>query len=76
MVMFLMIFGMYAGRKKRGTWSRWMTPACVIGLGIAGSALGYSNSGGFGVSMAAGILFIGAGIFLAVQEARRGMGPL
>lgn len=73
MVMFLMIFGMYAGRKKRGTWSRWLTPACVVGLGLAGIALGYENNDGFGVSMAAGVVFVGAGIWLAIQEARKGI---
>lgn len=72
MVMFLMIFGMYAGRKKRGPWSRWLTPACVVGLGLAGVALGYQNNDGFGISMAAGIIFVGAGLWLAFQEAKKG----
>ena len=44
-LMFLMVFGVYAGRKRRGTWSRWITPVCVLGLGVGGIALGTRKEG-------------------------------
>ena len=71
MLMFLMVFGVYYGRRRKGPRARWITPASAIGLGITGFFLGYSRSG-VGVAAVVGIAVTGIGLYLAYQEAKRG----